>query len=39
VTRAEREHCGFHMLRVTNTEVYKNLDGVLEAILHELGSI
>lgn len=33
------EHRGFHVLRVTNTEVYKNLDGVLEAILHELGSI
>jgi very-short-patch-repair endonuclease len=33
------EHLGFHLLRVTNTEVYENLDGVLETILHELGSI
>jgi very-short-patch-repair endonuclease len=30
------EVLGFHVLRVTNIEVYKNLDGVLESILHEL---
>jgi very-short-patch-repair endonuclease len=36
---AELERVGFHVLRVTNTDVYKNLDGVLEAILRELGSL
>jgi very-short-patch-repair endonuclease len=36
---ADLENAGFHVLRVTNTEVYANLDGVLTAILHELGSI
>jgi very-short-patch-repair endonuclease len=36
---AELESLGFHVLRVTNTDVYENLDGVLEAILHELGTI
>ena len=30
------EACGFHILRVTNNEVYKNLDGVLETILAAL---
>jgi very-short-patch-repair endonuclease len=30
------ERLGFHVLRVTNTDVYKNLDGVLETVLHEL---
>ncbi len=36
---AELEGIGFHVFRVTNTEIYENLDGVLEAILHELGTI
>jgi very-short-patch-repair endonuclease len=35
----ELENAGFHVLRVTNTEIYENLDGVLTAILHELGSL
>jgi very-short-patch-repair endonuclease len=26
------EACGFHILRVSNTEVYENLEGVLEMI-------
>jgi very-short-patch-repair endonuclease len=26
------EGCGFHILRVTNTDVYENLEGVLELI-------
>ena len=30
------ERLGFHVVRVTNTDVYKNLDGVLETVLHEL---
>ena len=30
------EGLGFHVLRVTNTDVYKNLEGVLETLLHEL---
>jgi len=30
---------GFHVLRVTNTDVYENLDGVLATILHELGTL
>jgi len=30
------ERLGFQVLRVTNTDVYKNLDGVLETVLHEL---
>jgi len=29
---AALEACGFHVLRVTNTDVYDNLDGVLELI-------
>ncbi|MDI3469453.1 MAG: hypothetical protein OJF62_001516 [Pseudolabrys sp.] len=32
----ELEHCGFHVLRVSNIDVYENLDGVLEAIDREL---
>jgi very-short-patch-repair endonuclease len=32
----ELERCGFHVLRVTNADVYENLDGVLDAIEHEL---
>ena len=32
------EHLGFHVMRVTNAEVDRNLDGVLDSILHELGS-
>jgi very-short-patch-repair endonuclease len=35
----ELENFGFHVLRVSNTDIYKNLDGVLESILHELGAI
>jgi very-short-patch-repair endonuclease len=31
-----REACGFHVLRVTNADVYENLEGVLETILAEL---
>lgn len=27
------EACGFHVLRVTNTDVFENLDGVRETIL------
>jgi very-short-patch-repair endonuclease len=30
------ERLGFQVLRVTNMDVYKNLDGVLETVLHEL---
>jgi len=30
------ERLGFHVLRVTNADVYKNLKGVLETVLHEL---
>jgi very-short-patch-repair endonuclease len=30
------EKLGFHVLRVTNTDVYQNLEGVLETLLHEL---
>ncbi|CAN1722959.1 ribonuclease P protein component [Hyphomicrobium sp. 1Nfss2.1] len=33
------ESLGFHVVRVTNDDVYRNLDGVLESILHELGTI
>jgi len=33
------ESLGFHVVRVTNDDVYRNLDGVLETILHELGTI
>jgi very-short-patch-repair endonuclease len=33
------ESLGFHVVRVTNTEVYDNLDGVLEMIRRQLGSI
>jgi very-short-patch-repair endonuclease len=35
----ELEQLGFHVVRVTNADVYGNLDGVLETILHELGTI
>jgi len=35
----ELERLGFHIIRVTNTDVYENLDGVLATILHELGTI
>jgi very-short-patch-repair endonuclease len=35
----ELQRLGFQVIRVTNTDVYKNLDGVLEAILHELDSM
>ncbi len=35
----ELERSGFHVFRVSNSDIYKNLDGVLESILHELGSI
>ncbi len=34
----ELERLGFQVVRVTNTDVYKNLDGVLETVLHELDS-
>jgi very-short-patch-repair endonuclease len=30
------ESCGFFVLRVTNTDVYDNLEGVLEAIVSTL---
>jgi very-short-patch-repair endonuclease len=30
------ERLGFHVMRVTNADVYKNLEGVLETVLHEL---
>jgi very-short-patch-repair endonuclease len=30
------ERLGFHVVRVTNTDVYKNLDGVLETVRNEL---
>ncbi len=33
------ESLGFHIVRVTNEDVFTNLDGVLDTILHELGSI
>jgi very-short-patch-repair endonuclease len=33
------ERLGFHVLRVTNDDVYENLDGVLATILHELGTL
>jgi len=26
------ESCGFHVVRVTNVDVYENIDGVLEMI-------
>jgi very-short-patch-repair endonuclease len=32
------ESLGFHVVRVTNTDVYKNLDGVLEMIWQTLGA-
>ncbi len=35
---AELERCGFRVIRVTNTDVYENLDGVLDWLLHELNS-
>ena len=44
--RARDENCthelearGFHVLRITNDDVYKNLDGVLDTILHELDRV
>jgi very-short-patch-repair endonuclease len=33
------ESLGFPVARITNEDVYTNLDGVLDTILHELGSI
>ena len=33
------ESLGFHVVRITNIDVYENMDGVLDMILHELGSI
>ena len=36
ITVRALEGLGFHVLRVTNTDVYKNLEGVLETLLHEL---
>lgn len=30
------EACGFHILRVTNAEVFQNLSGILETILAQL---
>jgi very-short-patch-repair endonuclease len=33
------ESFGFHVVRVTNTDIYKNLDGVLDWILLELGRL
>lgn len=33
------ETLGFHVVRVTNEDVYRNLPGVLDTILHELGAI
>lgn len=32
----ELERCGFHVIRVSNTDVYDNLNGVLELIDREL---
>jgi very-short-patch-repair endonuclease len=32
----ELERCGFHVFRVTNVDVYQNLEGVLDAIEREL---
>jgi len=32
----ELQRLGFHVVRVTNTDVYKNLARVLDTILHEL---
>jgi very-short-patch-repair endonuclease len=37
--RRELERLGFHVLRVTNTDVCENLEGVLATILHELGAL
>jgi very-short-patch-repair endonuclease len=34
----ELEKLGFQVIRITNTDVYENLDGVLATILHELGT-
>ncbi len=33
------EALGFHVFRVTNTDVFDNMDGVLEAIINELAAI
>ena len=33
------ESFGFHVLRVTNQDIYENLEGVLEMIARELGSM
>ena len=35
----ELEQLGFQVIRLTNADVYENLDGVLTTILHELGTI
>jgi very-short-patch-repair endonuclease len=32
----ELERLGFHVMRVTNSDVYQNLEGVLATILSEL---
>jgi very-short-patch-repair endonuclease len=32
----ELETCGYHIMRVTNSDIYDNMDGVLETILAEL---
>lgn len=36
--RGVLERYGFHVVRVTNADLYENLDGVLATILHELGT-
>ncbi len=33
------ESLGFHIVRIANEDVYSNMSGVLDTILHELGSI
>ncbi len=33
------EALGFHVLRVSNRDVYDNLDAVLDRVLSELGSL
>jgi very-short-patch-repair endonuclease len=30
------EACGYHVMRVSNADIYDNLDGVMETILAEL---
>jgi very-short-patch-repair endonuclease len=34
----ELERSGFQVTRVSNTDIYRNLNGVLDTILHELGA-